>query len=210
MHPISGIILAGGHSRRMGYDKRRMRLWGDHAPTLLEQTVQRLAPLCADLIVVLNDPAAWHLPPARLVRDAWHDGGPLGGLVSGLQVAAWQHTLVVAADLPHLNAAVLRAMLERPRTYDVLLPYTSHPTTGVYHPEPLHAVYRVGAAATLRGALQRGIRQMQQAIALLHTVPLPPAVWQAHDPGGQTFFNLNTPRDVQALRYNGRTKSTQE
>ncbi len=210
MQPISGIILAGGHSRRMGYDKRRIRLWGDHAPTLLEQTVQRLAPLCADLIVVLNDPAAWHLPPARFVRDAWHASGPLGGLVSGLQVAAWHHAVVVAADLPHLNAAVLRAMLEHPRTYDVLLPYTPHPHTGVLYPEPLHAVYRVGATTTLRDALQRGVRQLQQAIALLGAVPLPPAVWQAHDPDGQTFFNLNTPRDVRALRYNNRTNSTQE
>ena len=54
----SAIVLAGGLSRRMGEDKRRLRLWGQGQPVLLEHTVSVAAQLCADVVVVLNDPEA--------------------------------------------------------------------------------------------------------------------------------------------------------
>ncbi|MEP7190641.1 MAG: NTP transferase domain-containing protein, partial [Roseiflexaceae bacterium] len=65
--PTSAIVLAGGVSRRLGQDKRRLRLWRAAGPTLLEYVVGIVARLCADVLVVLNDPDAWAELPARLV-----------------------------------------------------------------------------------------------------------------------------------------------
>jgi molybdopterin-guanine dinucleotide biosynthesis protein A len=152
----SGIILAGGRSRRLGEDKRALRLWGENAPTLLERTCAVLAPLCAELIVVLNDPEAWSGLSARLVRDSLPDGGALGGLYSGLLAAQRDHCLVVAADMPFLNADLLRAMLAYPPTYQALVPRRAQSGTTRNQSafEPLHAIYRRDCHVAARRAAQ--------------------------------------------------------
>ncbi len=94
----SAVILAGGLSRRLGQDKRRLRLWGEGGPTLLERTVATVGALCADVVVVLNDPEGWPGLGGRHVPDAYPDGGALGGIYSGLAAAEEEHALVVACD----------------------------------------------------------------------------------------------------------------
>src|SRR3954447_16105779 len=120
--PSSAIVLAGGVSRRLGQDKRRLRLWGSAGPTLLEYVVGIVARLCADVVVVLNDPDAWSTLPARLAPDVYADGGSLGGIYADLLAAEHEYALAVACDMPFLNAGLIGAMLARLRDYDVLAP----------------------------------------------------------------------------------------
>jgi molybdenum cofactor guanylyltransferase len=70
---LSGVVIAGGRSRRLGQDKRRLQLWGDDGPTLLEHSVALLERVADDVTVVLNDPEAWPDLRATLVRDAYGD-----------------------------------------------------------------------------------------------------------------------------------------
>ena len=136
-------MLAGGVSRRLGQDKRRLRLWGSAGPTLLEYVVGIVARLCADVVVVLNDPDTWASLPARLVPDVYADGGSLGGIYAGLLAAEHEYALAVACDMPFLNAGLIGAMLARPRDYDVLVPRSLQPGTArnALDVEPLHAIY---------------------------------------------------------------------
>ncbi|MFN8568294.1 MAG: molybdenum cofactor guanylyltransferase [Kouleothrix sp.] len=158
----SAIVLAGGQSRRLGNDKRRLRLWGAAGPTLLEHTLALLAQLCDDLVVVLNDPEAWPGLPGRLVPDVFADGGALGGIYSGLAAVRHQHALAVACDMPFLSAELLGAMLAHPRDYDVLVPRSAEPgsTRNALGLETLHAIYGTGCLAPMRAALERGQRQI--------------------------------------------------
>src|SRR5947209_3599396 len=98
--PTSAVVLAGGLSRRLGRDKRRLRLWGAQQPTLLEHTVGVVARLCPDVVVVINDPQEWRGLPAGLVPDVYPDGGALGGIYSGLAPARHVYALAVACDMP--------------------------------------------------------------------------------------------------------------
>jgi molybdopterin-guanine dinucleotide biosynthesis protein A len=189
------VVVAGGTSRRLGTDKRRLRLWGEAGPTLLEHTLHALVPLCAERIVVLNDPHHWPALPARLVPDSIPDGGALGGIVSGLQAAAAPFALVLAADMPLLNGALLRAMLARPRTYDVLLP---RPAPA--HIEPLHALYRRACLAALHAAVQQGTRRISDALAPLRCAYIEPDELARYDPAGHALLNLNTPADLASVR----------
>ncbi len=194
----SGIILAGGRSRRMGVDKRTLRLWGETAPTLLEHTCAVLAALCTEVIVVLNDPEAWQHLPARLVRDSLPDAGVLGGLYSGLMAAQHAYCLVVGADMPFLNANLLRAMLAYPTPYEVLVPRHTEAQTTRNHSalEPLHAIYRRDCYKLLGEMLASGERRITAFIERLNAVFIAPAVLAEHDPHGHAFLNLNTPEDV--------------
>lgn len=186
----SGIVIAGGRSRRLGRDKRALRLWGANGPTLLEHSLAVLAPLCAELIVALNDPDAWPALPARCVADSHPDAGPLGGLCAGLAAASYPLSLVIAADLPLLNSGLLRALRDQPGDYDALVPRT---TAGL---QPFHAVYRQRCLAPLRAYLAGGGRtawEFLQTIAVAHPET---ATLTHYDPQGHSFLNLNTEADM--------------
>jgi molybdenum cofactor guanylyltransferase len=202
MDAVSGIIVAGGRSRRLGEDKRRLRLWGEAGPTLLEHTLQVIAPLCDEIIVVLNDPEAWPQLPARLVPDRYPDGGVLGGIFSGLSAAAQPYALVVASDMPLLNTALLQAMLAYPRTYDALVPRSpaSGAARNALNVEPLHAIYSRACAGPLQTALERGQRRVIDFFAQVSVATIEPDEQRRYDPQGHSFLNVNTPDELARVR----------
>lgn len=192
--PASTVVLAGGQSRRLGRDKRQLQLWGPGGPTLLAHTVAVVGALCADVVVVLNDPAAWPTLSARLVGDRFPDGGPLGGIFSGLAAAREPYALVVACDMPMLSLPLLTAMLARPRTYDVLVPRSLR--KGVARSgldlEPLHAVYGKSCLGPMGEALAAGRRQVASFFAEVQVTYLEPDEIRRYDPAGHSFVNINT------------------
>ncbi|MCU0491408.1 MAG: molybdenum cofactor guanylyltransferase, partial [Chloroflexaceae bacterium] len=165
----TGIVLAGGTSRRMGRDKRRLRPWGEGGPTLLEHCVHVVGQVCAEVLVVLNDAPAWPQLPARPVADVYPDGGALGGLYSGLAAATHDYALVVACDMPLLNPALLGAMLDLPRDYEALVPRSPRPglARNRMDVEPLHAIYHKNCLPHLEANGEHGVlwRVLQRHVA---------------------------------------------
>jgi molybdopterin-guanine dinucleotide biosynthesis protein A len=191
-------VLAGGVSRRMGQDKRRLRLWGASGPTLLEHVVGIVARLCADVVVVLNDPADWPGLPARLTPDVYADGGALGGIYAGLQAAERDCALAVACDMPFLNAELIGAMLARPRDYDVLVPRSLEPglARNALGVEPMHAIYAKACLAPMRATLESGRRQIAAFFPQVRVAYVEPDETRRYDPSGRAFLNVNTPEQM--------------
>lgn len=208
----SAIVLAGGLSQRMGEDKRRLRLWGQQQPMLLEHTVGVVARLCADVVVVLNDPEAWAGLPARLVPDVYADGAALGGIYSGLLAARHSYALTVACDMPFLNAELIRAMLARIRDYDVLVPRTLRPgsTRNALDVESLHAIYSRACLEPMRATLDSGRRQIATFFPQVRVAYVEPDETIRYDPQGRCFLNLNTPEQLaEAAAWLSRTPDTE-
>jgi molybdopterin-guanine dinucleotide biosynthesis protein A len=107
----AGIVLAGGRSRRFGGDKLAAAL-PDGRP-LLRHAVQAVAAACATVVVVLGpdtpDPD-WMPDGVRIAHDAEPFGGPLAGLVAGLEAIDDEIAVVVGGDMPSLSPAVLRLL----------------------------------------------------------------------------------------------------
>jgi molybdopterin-guanine dinucleotide biosynthesis protein A len=205
--PTSAIVLAGGQSRRLGQDKRRLRLWGETGPTLLEHTVGVVAQLCPDVVVVLNDPQAWPNLPARFVADVYSDGGALGGVYSGLLAAQRGYALAVACDMPFLSVELLRAMLARPRDYDVLVPRSLRPgtTRNALDLESLHAIYGQACLEPMRTALESGRRQIAAFFPQVRVAYVEPEETRRFDPAGRSFMNVNTPEQMAEAEASLRT-----
>ena len=194
----SAVVLAGGLSRRMGQDKRRLRLWGAEGPSLLEHTVHVVAQLCAEVVVVLNDPGAWGDLPARLVPDVYPDGGALGGIYTGLAAAAHEYALAVACDMPFLSPELLSAMLAHPRDYDVLVPRSPQPgaARNALDVEPLHAIYGKACLEPMRTTLESGRRQIAAFFPQVRVAYIEPETIRRYDPTGRSFANVNTPEQM--------------
>jgi len=196
--PISAIVLAGGVSRRLGQDKRRLRLWGAAGPMLLQYVVGFVARLCTDVVVVLNDPDAWADLPARLAPDVYADGGSLGGIYAGLLAAEHDYAVAVPCDMPFLEARLLGAMLARPRDYDVLVPRSLQPGSArnALDVEPLHAIYAKACLEPMRATLESGRRQIAAFFPPVRVAYVEPDEARRYDPSGRSFLNVNTPEQM--------------
>ena len=110
--PASGVVLAGGAARRFGGDKLAALYEGR---TLLDRSVAALAGIVSEVIVVLAPGDERRLPaaavPIRSAVDPELHGGPLVGLVAGLEVAREPIAIIVGGDMPSLEPRVLAALI---------------------------------------------------------------------------------------------------
>jgi len=100
--PISGYVLAGGRSSRMGTDKAFLQLGGK---PLIQRAVAKLRRICADVHILGSNPALADYAP--LVPDLHPDCGPVGGIEAALSHSPHDWNLILPVDVPFLPAAVL-------------------------------------------------------------------------------------------------------
>ena len=105
---LTGLILAGGRSRRFGEDKSRHVINGR---AMIEHVVEAVAVVAEALLISVGaDGAEVDCPPIRQVVDRYADAGPLAGLHAGLAAAETPWLLAVACDMPFITPEVLRAL----------------------------------------------------------------------------------------------------
>lgn len=196
--PVSGAVIAGGASRRLGTDKRLVALDGT---ALLARTVGVLRPLVDDLQVVVADPADRALVPEVLdadagpvtvTLDARSGVGPAAGLEAALAAARRPQVLVLATDHPTLVPAVLDLLLIRADASAAAAVALAGPRGG----EPFLAVYRREALPTVRAELDAGTRRMQAVLAALGPELIPEDEWRVLDPDGATLRDVDVPEDL--------------
>lgn len=202
MEGLAGIVVAGGKSRRLGQDKRRLRLWGDPGPTLLEHTLGLIAPFCSERLVVLNDGDDWPQLAARRVPDLIADAGALGGIYSGLSACQSDYALVVAADMPLLQAELIQLLTDQPRDYQALVPRAQQhgSTRNRFDLEPLLAIYARSALPVMEAMLKAGERRISDLFPQLQTRIVEPELWSTVDPSGRSFRNINRPEELELVQ----------
>ena len=187
----TGVILAGGESRRMGSDKSLLPLDGER---FIERTYQLMANLFEEVLIVTNSPELYADIPCRKVPDIHHGKGALAGIHSGLWHATHPRIFVVACDMPFLDAGLIRHLCSENPQADVHIPRSRHSL------EPLHARYGKNCLAAMERVLEQGGRRIIEFFPAVSVSELPAASWQRFDPEGLSFRNINTPQDYFSLR----------
>ncbi len=115
---ITGVVLGGGQSRRMGQDKRILEWEG---MKFLDKVCLTMGELFDEVLLVTakEDYSCAHLP-VRLVTDAISQKGSLGGLYTGIKEASRPYVFVVACDMPFLNSLVISRLCSLPAS-DVVM-----------------------------------------------------------------------------------------
>ncbi len=189
---VSGAILAGGQSRRMGSDKAALLIQGE---PMLKRTARLVASITTDVAIIGPPERAALAPGVRILPDRWPRQGPLGGIATALQALAGEVVLVVGCDMPFLNAALLRYLIALAPEYDAVVVRVD----GEGH--PLHAVYQRRCLPTLEEQLLAGNLRVQQFLARLAVRFVEGAELDRFDPQHLSTFNANTPEEwAQALR----------
>lgn len=115
---VTAIILAGGKSTRMGYDKAFIKIGGK---TIIERTIATLKPIFDDIIIVANEPGKFKGLRVKVVKDIKPNCGPISGIHSGLVHSKTEINFVVACDMPFLNPLVIKYMLQIANGYDMVV-----------------------------------------------------------------------------------------
>jgi molybdopterin-guanine dinucleotide biosynthesis protein A len=182
---VTGGLLVGGASSRMGRDKARLALGGVANATRLARL---LAGLFEEVLLVGGDPPAE--APGRRVADPDAPVCALRGLVAALEAARAPRVLVVATDLPLLTPDLLLALVAWPEA-DVVVPRTGkglHPLCALYHRSP--------ALPAARECLAAGRLRLQDLLQVLDVSTLGADDVARVDPTGAALTNLNGPEDV--------------
>ena len=183
--PVYGLVLAGGKSRRMGQDKallvRDGRSQLSHAAGLLAAHTERV--FVSARSDQLDDPERGRYDT---IVDRYDDLGPIAGILSALEEHPDCDWLIVACDLPNIDAATIQYLLDNRSAEQ---PFTAYRSSYDDLPEPLCAVYREGSDAVVRQFIDEGIvcprKILIRSDTLLLTQPDPAAL-----------DNINTPEDL--------------
>ena len=200
---VTGFVLAGGASRRMGRPKAGLVLGSE---TMLERQVRLLGWVSRTVVVI--GPAAGYGTSEGLIRSLAPHGvpvipdelpglGPLGGIYTGLRSTRTEFNLFVGCDLPFMQAHFLRALCDRALGSGADVTVPESPGRGL---EPLVAVYRRRALPNVRASLRRGQNKVTSFYPQVRCQVLrwPEIVGSGFS--ARIFDNINTPEDYQRAR----------
>ncbi len=190
---LTGIVLAGGRSTRMGQDKASLP-FGDE--TLLTRAVRIVGEVADQVLVVARAEQRGGYPflglPVPVVADPIEDLGPLAGIAAGLTASSTDLNLIVACDMPLIMPAVLRRLVELCGDADICLPVVGAQAS------PLCAVYRSSVAVAAHTLLAAGERRVMRLLDQVQTKRVDAAVFRDLDPHLKCFVSCNTPEELQA------------
>ena len=184
-----GILLAGGLGTRLGLGvpKALAPLGG---ATLLERARAVLGAVCGEVVVAAPAGLGLPVPAAERVCDPEDGGGPLGGLVAGLESRRFRRAIVLGVDFPLMRPGLLAALADMLAGHTAVLPLAG----GM--PQPLAAAYAPEAADRLAACFAAGERAVMPAIAQLHPLVVREEVLARLDGGLDCFLNVNGPGDL--------------
>jgi molybdopterin-guanine dinucleotide biosynthesis protein A len=191
----SCIVLAGGKSLRLGYDKVLETIGNT---SLLERAISRVSLLSSEVIIVTaNEPTNLELvdyPKLRILCDTYPGKGPIGGIYTGLATSTSFYNLVVASDMPFLNQNLLHYMIQLSANFDLVVPRVCNLV------EPLHAVYTKKCLATMEQMIKQDKLSVNQLFHLVKTRYVEAEEIERFDPKHLSFFNINTKADLKRAR----------
>ena len=186
---MTGLIIAGGKSRRLGIDKRFIDIGGR---TCIQRVLDAYQGVFDEILIVADAVEPFKSLGVRVVVDLIPGRAALGGLYTGLHYAAGERVFAAAADMPWINPAAIRIVLDWTGSGDIGIPDLEGKL------QPMHAVYSKACLPFLRTLVEAGTLKVQELCDCpeLRVHRIPQSAFTAVDPALRSFFNINTPDDL--------------
>lgn len=184
---MTGVVLAGGRSRRFGRNKALVPVRG---VPMIERVVGALRQVFDHLILSANDPEPYRFLGLPTVPDLHPGVGPLGGLHAGLSLMADDAGFFTACDLPFLEPGLIRHMARLAPDADAVVP-----RIGPYV-EPLHAIYHKRCIDPVLRAIRAGERRIVSFYPAVRVRYVEEQEIRAFDPDLKAFTDINRPEEL--------------
>lgn len=184
---ITGIVLAGGKSSRMGSDKGLLKI---DDTTFIERIIEAMKPLVNQIIIVSNNPEYDQFGYTR-IEDDIKDSGPLAGLYSGLKHSNSEFNLILSCDIPLIKTEMLKMLVEADYKNNEVTQIECNGKT-----MPLIAIYQKKCMHKCLELLQQGERRLRIAVIQMKTNTI------LIDTEFDVFVqNINTKEDLKTISH---------
>lgn len=185
----SAIILAGGKSTRMGFDKQLLKI---DRRRLMDSIINKLKKEFDEIIIVTNRPELYIGLSHKITVDIIKDKGPLGGIHAGLLKSSSKYGFVVACDMPNIHMDYVKHM--KSSVSDDSFGVTTKFGDWI---EPFSSFYSVDLIKPIEEYLQGNRRAINGLIKDLKFSYLEEDEARRFNPNWDMFLNLNTRDDVE-------------
>ncbi|SFM61806.1 molybdenum cofactor guanylyltransferase [Thermodesulforhabdus norvegica] len=192
---VTGVILAGGKSSRFGQNKALVEIGGER---LIDRSLRMLSKSFSPLLIVASDLLNYAGLPAILTKDVVPVPGPLTGIYTALLFSPNEWIFVRAVDMPFLNGSLVELFFGTlSDSIDAVIPVTGRGY------EPLCAFYRRTCLKHIAKVLESGGGRIIEFFPKIRVREIREEDWKNVDPGGMSFYNINTREDLLELRRSG-------
>jgi len=189
---MTGVILAGGQSKRM--ERRNKALLSLGKESIIAAEVRVLRRLFEEILIITNTPDPYRDLGCRLVADIWPGNDSIGGLYTGLVEARHPHSFFAACDMPFLNENLIRRQMEVCGDFDVVIPVSS------YGYQPMHSIYSKNCIPFIERQIRQGDLKIVRFFPEVRVREFGVDEILPLDPDELSFFNVNTPVDWEQAR----------
>lgn len=194
---VTGVVLAGGRSSRMGANKALLEVGGVR---LIDGAVATLRAIFPEVLLIANDPEPYVSLGLPIFPDLLPGKGPLGGLYTAVSAARHPWAFCLACDMPFANPTLIRYLASLAEGFDVVVPRTPE---GV---QPLHALYGKTCLPAMRRHLDEDRLKIDQVYDGLRVRYVEEDEMRPHDPELLSLWNLNTREDLAQARARARPR----
>jgi len=188
---VTGFVLAGGKSSRMGANKALLALNGT---TLVEQAKAIVGQIC-ERVFILGSRQLYGVF-GECYEDVYANCGPLGGIHAALLNSQTPYSLIIAVDTPFIRLEFLNYMIERALNSSAVV---TVPRIGGMV-QPLCAVFSRNFLPIAEAALKFAQYKVEAAFPAERTLVLSEAELSSFEMAAEMFENLNTPEDFERAR----------
>ena len=191
---ISGVILAGGSSKRFGgITKANVVIDGE---TIISRIISTISDFFDEIIIVTNKPEEFQeYIKYKIVKDQFLKAGPLGGIHAALKASSEDVIFVFAGDMPFLDKEIISDQINEfnKKEHDVFIPKVDK------FIEPLHAIYRKSALNHLERFLLEG--KSRAVRDFLSEVNVGYLQMTKNEKTDIAFVNINSPSDLEKISF---------
>ena len=188
---MTGVILSGGKSLRMGQDKAFIEIAG---LPMIERILRILKTVFEETLIVANQADSYRQLGTSIYSDAIPRLGALGGLYTGLLFSSFETSFCVACDMPFLNPSLISFLSDRIGGHDAVVPRTAD---GL---QPLHAVYSKSCLGAIRQVIKEGKNKIIDFYPRVDVKVIPERDFSFLAGWKESFVNINTPEDLNQLK----------
>ncbi len=187
----SAVILAGGRSTRMGFDKQLLSIDGKR---IVQKHIDLLKTRFGDIMVSSYTPELYEMEQVRVISDVYEDVGPLGGIHSALVNAQSNAVFLIACDMPLLSLDYIDYMVSRMKGQKVDACVTRYR----HHLEFFHAFFCKSALPLLEEQLDAGQYSVKNLVKKLNALIIAEKDAQPYTKDWSIFTSLNTLNEYNA------------